>query len=72
MGSILFWVYVLCIRELLLGGDKVKNPKVLKLRHKKFLGRQGVDPEDYLIVKEEADSYTFYNKHTGKLVCVRR
>ena len=50
----------------------MKNPKVLKLRHKKFLDRQGVDHEDYLIVKEEADSYTFYNKHTGKLVCVRR
>ena len=50
----------------------MKNPKVLKLRHKMFFFFQGVDPEDYLIVKEEADSYTFYNKHTGKLVCVRR
>lgn len=50
----------------------MKNPKVLKLRHKKFLDRQGLNWEDFLIERENADDYVFYNKKTGKLNTIRR
>lgn len=43
----------------------MKNPKRLKRKHKIFLKQQGCDPKDFLIVTEDADSYTFYNKVTG-------
>lgn len=43
----------------------MKNPKRLKRKHKIFLKELGCDPNDFLIVTEDADSYTFYNKVTG-------
>ena len=42
----------------------MKNPKKLKLKHKIFLEEQGCNPDDFLIVTEDYDSYTFYNKVT--------
>nr|WP_321027149.1 hypothetical protein [Clostridium neonatale] len=42
----------------------MKNPKRLKRKHKIFLSKQGCNPDDFLIVTEDADSYTFYNKVT--------
>ena len=72
MGSILFLVYVLFANELLLGGEKVKNPKVLKRRHKIFLEGLGLNPDDFLVERESAYDYVFYNKKTGKLITIRR
>lgn len=50
----------------------MKNPKTLKRRHKIFLNELGLDPNDYLIVMEEAEDYIFYQKSTGQIVCIRR
>lgn len=43
---------------------QLKNPKRLKRKHKIFLSKQGCNPDDFLIVTEDAESYTFYNKVT--------
>lgn len=45
----------------------MKNPKRLKRKHKIFLKELGCDPDDFLIVTEDADSYTFYNKVTQRV-----
>ncbi|CAI3196396.1 MULTISPECIES: hypothetical protein [Clostridium] len=42
----------------------MKNPKRLKRKHKIFLSKHGCNPDDFLIVTEDAESYTFYNKVT--------
>ena len=44
--------------------SNMKNPKRLKRKHKIFLSKQGCNPDDFLIVTEDAESYTFYNKVT--------
>ena len=43
----------------------MKNPKKLKRKHKIFLKEQGCRPEDFLIITEDYESYTFFNKVTG-------
>lgn len=46
----------------------MKNPKRLKRKHKKFLSSQGCDPKDFLIITEDHESYTFFNKVTNKVM----
>nr|WP_321994939.1 hypothetical protein [Clostridium butyricum] len=43
----------------------MKNPKKLKRRHKIFLSKLGCNPDEFLIVTEDAESYTFYNRVTN-------
>ena len=50
----------------------MKNPKKLKRRHKEFLAAQGFKSQDYLIEREDAWGYVFYNIHTGMLMDLRR
>ena len=50
----------------------MKNPKKLKRRHKEFLAEQGFKSQDYLIEREDAWGYVFYNIHTGMLMDLRR
>ena len=44
-----------------------KRPKKLTRRHKKFLQEQGYNPDDFMIISEDYESYTFYNKVTGMI-----
>ena len=44
-----------------------KRPKKLALRHKKYLEEQGYNPEHFMIISEDYESYTFYNKVTGMI-----
>lgn len=50
----------------------MKNPKGLKRRHKIFLEQQGLNPGDFLLERQTANDYVFYDKKTGKLVTMRR
>ncbi|MEG2918853.1 MAG: hypothetical protein RR851_13070 [Clostridium sp.] len=50
----------------------MKNPKKLKFRHKVFLEDQGFNPDDFLIEREDAWNYVFYNIHTKQLMDMRR
>ncbi|MEG0133082.1 MAG: hypothetical protein RR851_10275 [Clostridium sp.] len=50
----------------------MKNPKKLLRRHKEFLAEQGFKSNDFLIEREEAWSYVFYNTHTKQLIDMRR
>lgn len=46
--------------------------KELKRIHKEFLASQGLKSKDYELVKEDAESFTFHNKRTGKKEIFRR
>lgn len=50
----------------------MKHGKRLTLRQKKFLVSQGLDPDKYLFSKQDAESYIFIDKKTGKSMLVRR
>lgn len=50
----------------------MKNPKKLKLKHKKFLADQGLDSKNFLIVATYPDSYRFFHINSGKIVDIRR
>ena len=57
-------MYKMCKRSAKKWRCSMKNPKKLKRKHKIFLSKQGCNPDDFLIVTEDYDSYTFYNKVT--------
>lgn len=38
----------------------------LRVRHKTYLRKIGVDPKDFLLIKEDHESYTFLKRSTGK------
>ena len=46
--------------------------KALRIRHIAILDDYNLPYEDYLFVKKDADSYTFINKKTGKIISLRR
>lgn len=46
--------------------------KPLRLRHIIFLHENKMNPDRYLFVKEDFESYTFQEKDTKKLVTIRR
>ena len=50
----------------------MKNPKRLKLKHKKFLSEQGERWRDFLFVEEGPDYYKFFHRETEKVVDMRR
>ncbi len=50
----------------------LKNPKRLKRRHKEFLVEQGLNHNDYFIIKDLAECYQFYHKITRKVINIRR
>lgn len=50
----------------------MKNPKKLRLKHKKFLAAQGLDPKNFLIIETYPDSYKFFHRVSGKTVDIRR
>lgn len=50
----------------------MKNPKKLKLRHKKFLSEQGLRSRDFLLISENPDDYVLYHKKTGRILTIRR
>lgn len=40
--------------------------KNLRVRHKTYLRKIGLDPRDFLLVKEDHESYTFLKRDTRK------
>ncbi len=46
--------------------------KPLRLRHIIFLHENKINPNKYLFVKEDFESYTFQDIETKKLVTIRR
>ncbi|MCM0648678.1 hypothetical protein NBE98_09855 [Clostridium swellfunianum] len=50
----------------------MKNGKKPSMEEKKFLTKQGLDPDDYLRTKKTAEGYEFYRISTGKLITIRR
>lgn len=46
----------------------MKNPKKLNRNQKEFLSKQGLNSKDFLISRQDSESYTFYNVKTGKLL----
>lgn len=46
----------------------MKNPKRLTRNQKMFLSRQGLNPYEYLLAKQDSESFTFYHVKTGKLL----
>lgn len=46
--------------------------KKLTLKQKKFLVKQKMDPEKFLLERTTPESYIFYEKESKKLVEVRR
>ena len=50
------------------GGRKLKNPKKLNRKHKIFIEGKGMDPANYLVVKNMPTKYVFYNIITKELI----
>ena len=46
--------------------------KELKIRHVVFLEEYGLNFKDFLFIKEDAESYTFYYVPESKIVILRR
>lgn len=51
---------------------KSKRLKDLKIRHIVLLNDYGYDYQEFLFVKKDAESYTFYHVPTNKEVTLRR
>lgn len=45
----------------------MKNGKKLKRRHKIFLSDKGLDPANWLIVKDTVEFMEFVNKKSGRV-----
>lgn len=51
---------------------KLGKGRDLKIRHIAFLDDYGYDYKEFLFVKKDAESYTFYHIPTAKEVTLRR
>ncbi len=45
----------------------MKKPKKLTREQKKFLEKERLNPDDFLIERATSEEYVFYNKHTESL-----
>lgn len=50
----------------------MQEGKWLRIRHIVSLEENNLNINDYLFLKEDAESYTFINKRTGNKICLRR
>lgn len=46
--------------------------KMLKMEHKSFLRKEGLNPKQFLFLKEDCESWTFLYRKTNRQVIIRR
>lgn len=52
--------------------SSIINVKPLKIRHIAILDDYKHNPDEFLFLSEDAESYTFYHIRTGKKITLRR
>lgn len=50
----------------------MKHGRKLTRKQKAFLEEQGLNPEEFLLERQDYESYTFYYIPTGKTITMRR